>query len=79
MALRNLNRIFNLRKIRMECADLDYLPIDFSRKNPDNLILSVALKYRNQNPILITSDNGLQLKAKGLGIKTISLQTILNN
>lgn len=79
LALRNLNRIFNLRKIRMECADLDYLPIDFSRKNPDNLILSVALKYRNQNPILITSDNGLQLKAKGLGIKTISLQTILNN
>ena len=79
LALRNLNRIFNLRSIRMECADLDYLPIDFSRKKPDNLILSVALRFRNQNPTLITSDNGLQLKAQGLEIKTVSLQTILNN
>lgn len=79
LALRNINRIFNIRSIRMECADLEYLPVDFSRKNPDNMILSVALKYRNQNPILLTSDNGLQLKAKGLGISTISLQTMLNN
>jgi rRNA-processing protein FCF1 len=78
LALRNLNRIFNLRSIRMECADFDYLPVDFSRRNPDNMILSVALKHRNHNPVLITSDNGLQLKAKGLDIRTISLQTILN-
>ena len=56
----------------MECADLECLPVDFSRKNPDNMILSVALKYRNQNPILLTSDNGLQLKAKGLEINTTS-------
>jgi rRNA-processing protein FCF1 len=79
LALRNLNRIFNLRSIRMECADLNYLPVDFSRRNPDNMILSIALKYRNQNPTLITSDNGLQLKAKGLEIRTMTLQTILNN
>ena len=62
----------------MECADLECLPVDFSRRNPDNMILSVALKYRNQNPTLLTSDNGLQLKAKGLEIRTISLQTLLN-
>lgn len=79
LALRNINRIFNIRSIRMECADLEYLPVDFSRKNPDNMILSVALKYRNQNPTLLTSDNGLQLKAKGLEINTMSLQTMLNN
>lgn len=72
-ALRNINRIFGRRNLRMECADLDCLPPDFSKKNPDNMILSVALKYRNQNPVLLTADNGLQLKAKGLGIKTTSI------
>lgn len=72
LAIRNLNRIFEPRRLRMECADFDYLPPDFSRKNPDNMILSIALKYRNQNPILLTEDNCLQLKAKGLGIKTLS-------
>ena len=71
LALRNINRSFDIRGIRMECADLECLPIDFSRRNPDNLILSVALKYRNQSPTLLTSDNGLQIKAKGLGINTI--------
>ncbi len=79
LALRNINRIFNVRSIRMECADLEYLPIDFSRRNPDNMILSVALKYKNQNPTLLTSDNGLQLKAKGLSIRTKSLQAMLEN
>lgn len=79
LALRNINRIFNIRRIRMECADLECLPVDFSRRNPDNMILSVALKYRNQNPTLLTSDNGLQLKAKGLEIRAMSLQTMLNN
>lgn len=79
LALRNLNKIFEIRNIRMECADLEYLPIDFSRRNPDNMILSVALKYRNQNPMLLTSDNGLQLKAKGLNINTMSLQSMLND
>ena len=79
LALRNLNRQYTISGIRMECADLESLPLDFNRKNADNMILSVALKYRNQNPILITSDNGLQLKAKGLEIKTMSLQTFLND
>ena len=79
LALKNINRIFHVRNIRMECADLECLPVDFSRKNPDNMILSVALKYRSQNPTLITSDNGLQLKAKGLEIKTLSLKSLLNN
>lgn len=73
LALRNINRIFESRNLRMECADLDRLPPDFSKKNPDNMILSIALKYRNQNPVLLTADNGLQLKAKGLGIKTTAI------
>ena len=61
----------------MELADISLLPDDFSKKSPDNMILTVALKYRNENPILITSDNGLQIKAKGLNIKTITLKEFL--
>lgn len=76
-ALRNINNKLKLSKIRIECADLHYLPIDFSGKNPDNQILSVALKYKNQNCVLLTSDNGLLIKAKCLGIKTDTLKSFL--
>lgn len=78
-ALRHINSKFNDRNIRMECADLNYLSIDFNRKNPDNLILSIAVKYRNQNPILLTSDNGFQIKAKGLGIPTLNINDFIRN
>ena len=79
LALRYLNRSFDGHHIRMECADMEYLPVDFNRKNPDNMILSIALKYKNQNPILITSDNGLQLKAKGMRINTLTLHDFLHS
>lgn len=49
------------------------------RLSPDNMILSVALKYKKDNPIMLTSDNGLQLKSKVLGITTISLRNFLKN
>ncbi|MCQ2278346.1 MAG: AAA domain-containing protein [Bacteroidales bacterium] len=76
-ALRCINQNFGHRKLRMECADLSYLPVDFNRKSPDNQILSVVMKYRNQNPILLSSDNGLLVKAKGLGVKTKTLNSFL--
>lgn len=63
----------------MECADLRYLPSDFTKKNPDNLILSIALKFRNQNAILLTSDNGFQIKAKGLGLNTVQLRQFIKS
>ena len=43
------------------------------------MILAVALKYKEDNPILLTSDNGLQLKAKAVKISTMSLKTFLQN
>lgn len=78
-ALRSINHQMDKRKIRMEEADPSLLPQEMNRKNADNLILSVALKYLGDNPILITSDNGLQVKAKGLGVRTISLADFLKN
>jgi DNA replication ATP-dependent helicase Dna2 len=76
-ALRNINENISKRNINMETADLSLLPADFNKKSPDNFILSVALKYTQENPIMLTSDNGLQIKAKGLKITTITLKEFL--
>jgi rRNA-processing protein FCF1 len=76
-ALRLINESMGKRDIKMETADLNLLPNDFNKKSPDNFILSVALKFRGENPIMLTSDNGLQIKAKGLEITTITLKEFL--
>lgn len=75
-ALRLLNQD-SRHKLIFETADAALLPADYDRRSPDNLILSVALKYKDENPIMLTSDNGLQLKCKALGITTISLTHFL--
>ena len=75
-ALRNLNNE-SQHEIIYEFADVSLLPDDFDKRSPDNMILSVALKYKKDNPIMLTSDNGLQLKSKVLGITTISLRNFL--
>ena len=76
-ALRMINTTIGKRDIKMEYADPSLLPEDFDKQSPDNLILSVALKFKNDNPILLTSDNGLQIKAKMMSITTISLKDFL--
>jgi len=75
-ALRNLN-YETQHKIIYELADTSLLPEDFDKHSPDNMIVSVALKHKDQNPIMLTSDNGLQLKSKILGFKTLSLKSFL--
>lgn len=76
-ALRLINKAMDYNNVSMELSIPDLLPADFDKKSPDNNILTVALKFKSENPILLTSDNGLQIKAKGLGIKTISLKDFL--
>lgn len=78
-ALRNINRAMDNPNVSMELSDPNLLPDDFSKRSPDNNILTVALKFRSENPILLTSDNGLQIKAKGLKIATISLKEFLQH
>lgn len=75
-ALWNLNNE-KTHEIIYEFADTSLLPNDFDKRSPDNMILSVALKYKNDNPIMLSSDNGLQLKCKILGIATVSLRNFL--
>jgi DNA replication ATP-dependent helicase Dna2 len=76
-AAKNINFAFTMNFSKMEDADVSLLPAGFDKKNPDCMILSVALKYKQENPILLTSDNILQTRANGLGITTISLKEFL--
>jgi DNA replication ATP-dependent helicase Dna2 len=76
-AIKQINDSFDKRNIKMDTADLSLLPSDFDKKSPDNFILTVALKYKDENPIILTSDNGLQVKSKGFGITTIKLKDFL--
>ena len=76
-AIKQINDSFDKRNIKMDTADLTLLPSDFDKKSPDNFILTVALKYKDENPIMLTSDNGLQLKSKGFGITTIKLKEFI--
>lgn len=77
-ALRYLNSSPS-HEIIYEQADTSLLPDDFDKRSHDNLILSVALRYKHENPIILTSDNGLQLKAKILKISTIRLKEYLHH
>ncbi len=76
-AAKNIHTAFVKNFSQMEEANLSLLPSGFDRRNPDCMILSVALKYQNENPILLTSDNILQSRASGLGITTITLKDFL--
>lgn len=75
-ALRLLNQDTK-HQIIYQSADVSLLPPDFDKRSPDNMILSVALKFKDENPIVLTSDNGLQLKCKTQGITTITLKDFL--
>lgn len=77
-ALKSINHHIDARDLRMEISDISLLPVDFNKRSPDNQILTVALKFKCENPILLTSDNGLQIKAKGLKITTITLKEFLS-
>lgn len=78
-----LEEIINNRdRIQFAESDESLLPDDFFKNfsesfnnaNNDNKILTIALKYKGQNPTLISSDNRLaKLKASFMGIRGISL------
>lgn len=77
-AISTLNKLLGKSKqLRTAKANTTILGEDYHQNSPDNRILSVAFIYKDKNPILLTSDNGLQLKAKSIGITTISLKEFL--
>ena len=79
-ARESIRNILNNNKpnIRQEDSDGKILPDDFEKDKPDNLILSVALKFIVKDVYLLTDDNNLSAKAKGQKIKYISLEDFKN-
>jgi hypothetical protein len=67
-AIREIRRHQKKRNISFNTSKVDNLPDDLNKKSPDNMILSVALQYQKRNPILLTNDKGLQIKAEMLKI-----------
>lgn len=78
-ASRNIAEAFTKKFSKMEAADVSLLPVGFDSKTPDCMILSVALKHKDENVIFLTSDLNLQARASGLEIKTKSLREFLKN
>tara|TARA_R110002126_G_scaffold291794_1_gene458698 strand:+ start:3992 stop:6208 length:2217 start_codon:yes stop_codon:yes gene_type:complete len=78
-AIREIRKHQKNRNISFNTSKVDNLPNDLNKKSPDNMILSVALQYQKRNPILLTNDKGLQIKAEMLEIpaKTITELTSL--
>lgn len=76
-AAKNIHYAFIKHYSQMGDANLSLLPKGFDKNNPDCMILSVALKYKNEHPILLTSDNILLSRASGLGITALSLKEFL--
>ena len=79
-AIRNIHKHQQSKNIRFNVSKVENLPRDFDKKSPDNIILSVALQYKKRNPIILTNDKGMSIKAKTLDIpaKNINeLKTIL--
>ncbi len=55
----------NLKNIIISPSFTNELPIDLNKNQPDNIILSIALKY---NSMLLTNDRGLKVKAEFLNL-----------
>lgn len=75
--IRAIKAINQCKNIKKETTDISLLPIDLKKSKADNMILAVALKFKQKNPIMLTSDYGLQSKCETLGISAISLKTFL--
>lgn len=78
-AIKEINHKIRMQSktFRMESADTRLLPEDFDKTNPDNMILSVALKYRDRNPFLVTNDINFQNRAASMGIPFKGLVDLL--
>ena len=79
VASKSIREIFNdkNKNIRRAKANVKLLPPDFNKRAPDNLILAVALMYKDNNGILISDDKGLHEKAKTVEMQVISYEEFI--
>lgn len=72
IAVKSIKAISKGKNVHRAKANVKFLPIDFNKKSPDNIILATALMYKDKSGILITNDNGLQEKAKTVEMQVMN-------
>ena len=73
-AMKEKDRKAKKKFLLFDYGDLSLLPEELQVKKGDNFILSVAVKNRDNNPWLLTSDNIFALTAESVGIPAIKLE-----
>lgn len=66
-------------RVRKTRENLKLLPTELQNKSGDNSILSIACIYKDKNPVILTNDNNLQIKAQMLSIPVLDLDTFKAN
>jgi hypothetical protein len=64
-------------RVRKARADLTLLPDELQKKTADNLLLSLGLVYKKQNPTILTLDRNFQSKAMMLDIPLVTMYELL--
>ena len=72
-------KAIRLPQVLVVAVDRGLLRANGLSDDNDNMVLSAALAYKENNPVLITSDYGLQNIAIGKGFKVLSLKEFANN
>jgi len=78
VAVKCIKTISKGKNIHRAKANMKLLPVDFSKKSPDNIILATALMYKERSGVLVTDDTGLQEKAKTVEMVVMSYDEFLN-
>lgn len=82
-AIKNINEALqspNKQKkarVKKAKANLTLLPEELQKKSGDNYLLSMAMVYKDENPIILTIDKNLQSKAMMLNIVVLTLKEFL--
>ena len=78
-AIRKLNKILSNHPqwLKTENSQLQLLPPDLDKTNPDNKLLSIAINHQQENVFLLTNDKNLANKAMLLDVKTINGVTFI--
>ena len=64
-------------RVRRKGADLTLLPTELQNKSADNMILSLGLVYKKENPVILTLDRNFQSKAMMLEIPLVTIYELL--
>ena len=66
-------------RVRKAKANLRILPEELQNKSGDNYILAVAYGFIEKNPVIISNDNNMQVKAQMLDIPVLNLAAYKKN